>query len=148
MSEYQYYEFQTVERRLTENEMQELRAHSTRARITPTSFINEYHFGSFRGKPNEWMEKYFDEFLYLANWGSRELQLALPAKLIPAQTARCYCSSQPVSVREKSGKLIFTFLLNEEPTENGLKEREIFRPFCKSAANWFRETFEVYILAG
>ncbi len=38
MSEYQYYEFQTADRRLSEKEMQELRSYSTRAVITPTSF--------------------------------------------------------------------------------------------------------------
>jgi hypothetical protein len=34
MSEYQYYEFQTADRPLNEKQMQELRAYSTRARIT------------------------------------------------------------------------------------------------------------------
>ena len=41
MSEYQYYEFQTADRRLSEKEMQELRSYSTRAVITPASFSNE-----------------------------------------------------------------------------------------------------------
>ena len=40
MSEYQYYEFQAIDRRLSDKEMQELRSHSTRAQITPTSFVN------------------------------------------------------------------------------------------------------------
>lgn len=115
MSEYQYYEFQTVDDRLSETEMRELRAYSTRARITPASFINEYHFGSFKGNADAWMEKYFDGFLYLANWGTREVQLAVPARLLPADTARHYCSSRAASSREKSGKLILTFLSEEEP---------------------------------
>jgi hypothetical protein len=42
MSEYQYYEFQAIDRPLTEKEMGELRSYSTRARITPTSFVNDY----------------------------------------------------------------------------------------------------------
>jgi len=41
---------------------------------------NEYHFGSFKGNPDASMEKYFDGFLYLANWGTRELQLAFPQR--------------------------------------------------------------------
>ena len=48
MSEYQYYEFLALDRPLTSDEMQELRAFSTRARITPTSFINEYNWGDLR----------------------------------------------------------------------------------------------------
>ncbi len=114
MSEYQYYEFQTADRRLSEKEMQELRAYSTRAVITPTSFSNEYSFGSFKGNPNAWMEKYFDGFVYLANWGTHEFQVALPASLLSAKTAGLYCAGEAASVREKSGKLILTFCSEEE----------------------------------
>jgi len=115
MSEYQYYEFQKVDGRLSEKEMQELRAYSTRARITPASFSNEYHFGSFKGNADTWMEKYFDGYLYLANWGTHGIQLAIPAGLITLETAVRYCSSRVASCREKSGKLIFTFLSEKEP---------------------------------
>jgi hypothetical protein len=41
MSEYQYYEFQAIERPLTADEMATLRKCSTRARITPTGFAAE-----------------------------------------------------------------------------------------------------------
>jgi hypothetical protein len=68
MSEYQYYEFQAIDRRLSDKEMQALRSHSTRAQITPTSFVNEYSFGSFKGDEDAWMDKYFDAFLYVANY--------------------------------------------------------------------------------
>ena len=122
MSEYQYYEFQTVDHRLTQQQMQELRAYSTRARITPTSFVNEYHFGDFKGNPDAWMEKYFDGYLYFANWGTRELQLAVPEKWLKLETVRRYCSTRSVSARKKSGKHILTFLLDEEPDGDGLDD--------------------------
>jgi hypothetical protein len=80
MSEYQYYEFQAIDRALTEKEMDELRSYSTRARITPTSFVNDYSWGSFKGNEDTWMDKYFDAFLYLANWGTHVLKLRLPSK--------------------------------------------------------------------
>ena len=63
MSEYQYYEFQAIDRPLTAREMGELRACSTRANITSTSFTNDYAWGSFKGNADVWMEKYFDAFL-------------------------------------------------------------------------------------
>ncbi len=53
MSEYQYYEFQAVDRRLTQEQMGELRAYSSRAQITPSSVVNEYNWGSFKGNPDE-----------------------------------------------------------------------------------------------
>jgi hypothetical protein len=49
MSEYQYYEFRTVDHPLNERQMRELRAVSRRAVITPTSFVNEYDWGDFKG---------------------------------------------------------------------------------------------------
>lgn len=49
MSEYQYYEFQAIDRPLTAKEIDKLRSYSTRAHITPTSLINEYSWGDFKG---------------------------------------------------------------------------------------------------
>ena len=46
MSEYQYYEFQAVDRPLTQEQMGELRAYSSRAQITPSSFVNVYNWGA------------------------------------------------------------------------------------------------------
>src|ERR1700730_7299152 len=109
MSEYQYYEFQAVDRRLTEQEVDALRSHSTRARITATSFVNEYSWGSFRGDEDAWMEKYFDAFLYLANWGTHILKLRLPTRLLDLGTTDQY-SGESASVREKNGKTILTFV--------------------------------------
>ncbi len=48
MSEYQYYEFEAINRPLSVKEMAELRSYSTRARITPTSFVNDYSWGDFK----------------------------------------------------------------------------------------------------
>jgi hypothetical protein len=42
MSEYQYYEFQAIDRPLSARERRELRACSTRATITSTRFTNHY----------------------------------------------------------------------------------------------------------
>src|SRR5712691_6548887 len=114
MSEYQYYEFQAIDRPLTENEMGELRSCSSRARITPTSFVNEYSWGSFKGNEDAWMEKYFDAFLHLANWGTHVFKLRLPAGLLDERTARLYCASGHASLREKNGRIVVTFLSEDE----------------------------------
>jgi len=80
MSEYQYYEFRAVDRPLSEQELRKLHALSTRAEITSTSFTNTYNWGDFKGNPDTLMEKCFDAFVYLANWGSRRFVLRLPGK--------------------------------------------------------------------
>ena len=82
MSEYQYYEFQAIDRPLTAADREALRDLSTRARITATSFTNSYEWGDFKGDPSKLMERWFDLHLYLANWGSRRLMIRLPTRLI------------------------------------------------------------------
>lgn len=82
MSEYQYHEFQAIDRPLTEGDRQALRALSTRARITATSFTNSYEWGDFKVDPARLIESWFDLHLYLANWGSRRLMIRLPKRLV------------------------------------------------------------------
>jgi hypothetical protein len=82
MSEYQYYEFQAIDRPLGGADQKALRALSTRARITATSFTNSYEWGDFKGDPAKLMENCFDLHLYLANWGSRRLMIRWPVHLV------------------------------------------------------------------
>ena len=114
MSEYQYYAFQAIDRPLTKKEMAQLRSCSTRARITPTSFVNNYSWGNFKGDEDAWMEKYFDAFLYLANWGTHILKLRLPGNLLDAKTARLYAVGEHAAVRVNTGNLILTFQSENE----------------------------------
>ena len=114
MSEYQYYEFQAIDRPLSEKEMARLRTFSSRARITPTSFVNEYDWGSFKGDEDAWMARYFDAFLYLANWGARVVKLRLPARLLPLRTARRYCPGDSAGAVEKSGNVIVSLVSDSE----------------------------------
>ena len=114
MSEYQYYEFVAIDRRLSDKEMRELRSYSTRARITPTSFVNDYSWGNFKGNEDIWMEKYFDAFLYVANWGTHILKLRVPEKLLAPKLAQKYLKGQAARVRAKGGKVILSFDSEDE----------------------------------
>lgn len=114
MSEYQYYEFQAVDRPLTEREIGELRACSSRATITATRFVNHYEWGNFKGNPSAWIEKYFDVFLYLANWGTHELMVRLPRKALELETAKRYCCGQAASARSRGDFVILELSSEEE----------------------------------
>ncbi|HEY2265342.1 MAG TPA: hypothetical protein VGI96_22140 [Streptosporangiaceae bacterium] len=94
MSEYQYYEFRALDRRLTAEQQRRLRSLSSRAEISATRFTNEYSFGNFRGDPGRLLEEYFDAYLYAANWGTRELAFRLPRALLDAEIARRYCDEE------------------------------------------------------
>lgn len=110
MSEYQYYEFQAIDRCLTNAHMSELRAVSKCARITPNSFVNDYSYGDFKGDEDLWMEEYFDGFLYYANWGTRILKLRLPESLLDLKTAQAYCNSDHAAARLSHDSVILDFV--------------------------------------
>jgi hypothetical protein len=114
MSEHQYYEFQTVDRPLDKHQMGELRALSSRADITPTSFVNVYNYGDFRGDPQKLMEKYFDAFVYSANWGTRTVMLRIPRRLVEVEALEPYFTGEANSLRIKPEHVILEFNSNEE----------------------------------
>jgi hypothetical protein len=82
MSEYQYYEFQAIDRPLDRDAQEALRSISSRARITATSFTNHYEWGDLSGDPRKFMERWFDLHLYLANFASRRLMMRLPKRFL------------------------------------------------------------------
>jgi hypothetical protein len=72
---------------------------STRARITATSFVNEYHWGDFHGDPSRLMERYYDAHLYLTNWGTRHVMLRLPRGVLDLDVAEQYRVGDQVTAR-------------------------------------------------
>jgi hypothetical protein len=100
VSEYQYYEFLALDKPLTDEQRAELRKLSSRAEITATRFVNEYNYGDFHGNPEKLVERYFDAFCYLANWGTRRLMFRFPRALLDAEAARKYGSAaRPAGAR-------------------------------------------------
>ncbi|MCD8534082.1 MAG: hypothetical protein LR011_04530 [Verrucomicrobia bacterium] len=67
MSTHQFYEFQAIDKRLTDEEMGVLRSLSTKAQISATRFVNVYNYGDFRGNVGTWMNEYFDAHLHIAS---------------------------------------------------------------------------------
>jgi len=117
MSEYQYYEFLAVDRPLTAVELAEVRELSTRARITATSFTNEYHWGSFRGDPRALMRRYYDAHLYLANWGTHQIMLRLPRALLSPKIAEQYSVDGHVGVTATSESVILDLISEDDSGE-------------------------------
>jgi hypothetical protein len=114
VSEYQYYEFQAIDRPLTDDELKQVRALSSRARINATHFVNEYHYGSFRGDGRKLMEQLYDAHLYFANWGSRRLMLRLPTTLMRARSAEPYCAEDTLTCWTRNGHLLLDFTYSDE----------------------------------
>ena len=114
MSEYQYYEFQAIDRPLSEADRQALRDLSTRARITATSFTNSYEWGNFKGDPAKFMERWFDLHLYIANWGSRRLMIRLPARLVDRQRLGAFLGEVDCASLRVSGENLILEIRRDE----------------------------------
>lgn len=119
MSEYQYYEFRAIDRPLDDQEMDELRDLSTRAEITPTSFTNTYNWGDFKGDPSALMDRYFDAFVYVANWGTHRFMLRIPRPFLDVDTAQAYCDDEVLSMRVRKEHVVLEFAFREEGGDDG-----------------------------
>lgn len=129
MSEYQYYEFRALDRRLTAEQQQRLRSLSSRAEISATRFTNEYSFGDFRGDPGRLLEEYFDAYLYAANWGTRELAFRLPRALLDAETARQYCDEEYRAwVTETAAHVIVRFRWDDDEGDDWIEGEGLLDP--------------------
>lgn len=114
MSEYQYYEFQTIDCPLSEADRQALRDLSTRARITATSFTNSYEWGDFKGDPAKLVERWFDLHLYLASWGSRRLMIRLPKRLVDRRLFDAFLGEVDCAELRVSGENLILDIIRDE----------------------------------
>lgn len=98
MSTYQYYEFQAIDRPLTEEAQQAVAELSSRVEPHPRQAIFVYHYSNFRGDPEKILAKYYDAMLYMANWGSRQLMFRFPLSALDLGEVQAYC--QPLIVQD------------------------------------------------
>ena len=118
MSEYQYYDFRAIDHALTKTEMAALRAISTRAVITTTSFTNHYEWGDLKADPLKLLEKYFDASVYVANWGTREFHLRLPQERVDFKQLKSILPGKSAHVRSAGKFVIVSFESEVEPDDD------------------------------
>ncbi len=98
MSEYQYYEFQAIDRPLTPEEQAAVSRLSSRVDPHPWRAVFTYSYSDFPGNPEKILAQYYDAMLYLANWGSHRLMFRFPESAIDLERAGAYC--RPYFVEE------------------------------------------------
>jgi len=114
MSEYQYYEFQAVDRPLTPEEQAEVSRFSSRTTASAYSAIFIYNYSDLPVDGDDLLAKYFDALLYLANWGTSRLLFRFPRSVMDVETFQPYCHDDSISVLTKGDYIIFDMSLYEE----------------------------------
>ncbi len=124
MSEYQYYEFVAIDELLTPKQMAELRARSSRASITPASFVNDYQWGDLKGDPVDWMWRYFDAHVYVANWCTCLLYLRVPKSAFDAETFQAFKTKTVFSVEQTKTHWLLEWGLGESDNYDRFAEED------------------------
>jgi hypothetical protein len=122
MSEYQYYEFQTIDRQLTDRQMRELRTISSRATISRTRFSNYYTYGDLKANPRDLLVQYFDASLSFAHWFYVELAFRFPKTTIDILGLRRYAAGQSLDVHSRGGDVIVAVAVERDdfdPEDDG-----------------------------
>jgi hypothetical protein len=115
MSEYQYYEWQTVDRPLTQQEQAVVNSLSSHMEVvTSTQAIVTYQWGDFKHDPEKVLLKYFDAFLYYANWGTRRLLFRFPTQSIDVEKILAYCQGESIALLEEGDTCVLSISLGEE----------------------------------
>lgn len=124
MSEYQYYEFVAIDEPLTSKQMAELRAYSSRASITSTRFVNDYQWGNLKGNPVDWMRRYFDAHVYVANWCTCLLYLRAPKSAFNAEVFRAFKTKTVFSVEQTETHWLLAWGLDESDNYDRFVEED------------------------
>ncbi|MGB1252071.1 MAG: hypothetical protein ACPG8W_15745 [Candidatus Promineifilaceae bacterium] len=114
MSEYQYYEFQAIDRPLTIEEQNEVASLSSRVDPHPRQAVFVYHFGNFRGNELDVLARYYDAFFYIANWGTTRLVFRLPADVVDEKLLRRYEADEFVVIHNRDKYLLVEFRIHDE----------------------------------
>ena len=115
MSEYQYYEWQTIDRPLTASEQREVNALSSHMdTVTSTQAVVTYSWSDFKHDPQQVLLKYFDAFLYDSNFGTRRLMFRLPKNLVDVSSIQPYLVEDQITLKAHGAYLVLEIQINEE----------------------------------
>lgn len=129
MSEFQYYEFYSVDRELTRQERDEIDSLSSRFSPTSRSVIYTYSYSGFRHDEESVLIKYFDFFMYQSSWGRKRLMYKIPKDLVNLEEIQEYACSvdneyadNGIIISTRSKFVIIEFNLTEEQGDYWIEE--------------------------
>jgi hypothetical protein len=114
MSEYLYYEFQTIDRPLSEQEQREVDALSSHIDVTPRQAVVTYNYSDFKHDPKKVLVKYFDAMLYTADWGTRRLMFRFPKALVSLKDMAPFYLDEGVDMETIGDHVVLDIWYEEE----------------------------------
>lgn len=122
--EYQYYEFQALDRPLTREDKEYVSSLSSRTQPTSRQAIFTYSYGDFRADPLKVLARCFDALFYQANWGTTQLAFRFPATVVDRQNFEPYGIGTSVDVFQEGAYVILNISITDEDNMPGWIEPE------------------------
>jgi len=94
--------------------MEKVDAISSRAEVTPTSFTVVYNYSDLRVDPIKLLERHFDVFVYVANWGTHWIAFRLPRGVVEPDNLDRYLTGEEVNVKKTKEHLIIEIHSEDE----------------------------------
>lgn len=114
MSEYQFYEFKSIDKPLSKEDKNQIGTWSSRTNPTNTGAIFTYSYGDFPKDEISVVEKYFDAMFYISNWGTVRLIFKFPKEIFEVDRIKQYCIEDGLKMIEKSNCFILELSFSEE----------------------------------
>lgn len=124
MSEYQYHEWQTIDRVLTPAEQKAVSGLSSHIEVGSSRAVVTYEWSNFKHDPKQVLLKYFDAYFYLANWGSLQLMFRFPKGLLDKTDIEPYCIEDLISFETVGDYQVLDLDFNLEDGGEGWMEAD------------------------
>jgi len=120
--EYQYYEFQAIDRPLSKDEQVYIESLSSRVKLSTMGAVFTYSYGDFYGYPLSVLEECFDTMLYMANWGSYQLAFRFPKSTVNIPALESYCIDNIIEVSTTAKHIILNIEIHDEEGGGWIEE--------------------------
>ncbi len=122
MSEYQFYEFQAIDQPLSPADREHVKSLSSRVKLTASNAQFLYHYSSFRSEPEVLLDRCFDLFVYVANFGIRQLMIRFPKASIDPKIFEPYCVEDGIEIKTTKKSIILDINISREDYYGWLEE--------------------------
>jgi len=147
MSEYQYYEWQAVDRVLTADEQAAVNALSSHIDVSSSRAVVTYHWSSFKHDPKQVLLKYFDGYFYLANWGSLQLMFRFPKGLLETPDLEPYLTTEALTLETAGRYQVLDLNVNPEDGEGWMEAEAGLSQFIQLRADLLAGDYRLLYLA-
>jgi hypothetical protein len=147
VSEYQYHEWQAVDRVLTPEEQDAVNDLSSHIEVSSSRAVVTYHWSNFRHDPKQVLLKYFDAYFYLANWGSLRLMFRFPKGLLDAADIEPYCFDEDITFDTIGRYQVLDLDFNPEDGGGWMEAEASLSYFIRLRADLLEGDFRLLYLA-